>query len=559
LKREPEALLGHFDVLVVGAGVTGAAMARTLARSGLRTALVERNDFGGATTHNSAKIVHGGLRYVQHLDAVRIRESIRSQNAWLATAPNLVSPLRFTMPTRGWGARGPIALALGMVAYRALGGRRHPSLARMEVGSRAAFARNFASVNAAGVSGHASWYDAQIRDSGRLITECIADAVAAGAVAVNHMEADQLVLSGGVVEGVAAHDVITGAEYQVRADMTITCIGPWTPWFFEKSGIRPDALGVSAWTRNMNVVLKREIVPEGAVGVMSRQAGDAVIGNASRLYFVSPWQGATIVGTTHDTYREKPDEIGISAEEVSAFLEDVGSALSGEPLSIDEVAYLHIGISPAEETGHHGAKRTVVQDEHDHGLRQCLAITANKYTTAPEVAKLVTKRILKGKLAYSKAVHDFNTPMLFALEQPDPISRLPSNASLLAREHAWVHAIYGQHADDLLGIANRYPDSDPGTQLFKARVEFGIRREMACRLVDVIFRCTDRAERGCLGLDELFWAAKHMASALKWSDSRMHQELELVRTRLTRHMSSGPLAQWRAPFRQAEPSVSLGN
>lgn len=554
MERRPEALLDRFDALVVGAGVTGAAMARTLARSGFKTALIERDDFGGATTHNSAKIVHGGLRYVQHLDAIRIRESIRSQNAWLRAAPNLVCPMRFTMPTRGWGARGPIALALGMVAYRVLGGRRHSSVVAMDLGGRTAFAEKFPGIEGAGISGYAAWFDAQIRDSGRLITECVADAVESGAVAVNHMEADHLLLSDSVVEGVAARDVITGSEYEIRADVTITCLGPWTPWFFAKSGVDPSAAAPSAWTRNMNVVLRRQVVPQGAVGVMSRQPGDAVVGKASRLYFVSPWQGATIVGTTHDTYQDNPDTMGVGAEEVSAFLEDVGSALTGHPLSLDEVAHLHIGISPAEETGHHGAKRTVVQDERDHGLRQCLAITANKYTTAPEVAKHVVESILKYKASSRVAVHDFSTPMSFAVEESDPIAALPAEASELEREHAWIRSIYGKHTDQVLRLAEQHPERDVATSLFKARVEFGVQNEMAYRLGDVIFRCSDLAERGRLRPEDLRWTADYMAARLGWTKQRTREEIERVCARLERHMSGGPKPVWQADLQQAVAS-----
>lgn len=545
MERMPQALEGRFEVLVVGGGVTGVALARTLAQSGVRTALVERGDFGAATSHNSAKIVHGGLRYVQHLDALRIRESIRSQNAWLGAAPNLVVPMSFTMPTRGWGPRGPIALALGMIAYRALGGRRMASVSPMGVGGRAEFLRRFPEVQDASATGYATWYDAQIRDSGRLITECVADAVAAGAVAVNHAEADHLLVANGQVEGVAVRDVLSGAEFEVKAGTTITCLGPWTPHFFRKSGIEPREPGVTAWTRNVNVVLKKALVQHGAIGVMSRQPGDAVVGKASRLFFVNPWQGGSIVGTTHDTYRGHPDDMGMTDAQVSAFLEDVSRALAGEPIDLDEVASLHIGISPAEETGRHGAKRTVIQDEAQHGMRGCVAVTANKYTTAPDMARKLTARVLDRRSASGGRPADFQTPLPFAAETASAVDPVSDAAAGGSRERAWVEAIYGRRAAEIFELAERHEESDEARRIFRGRVEFGVRHEMAVRLGDVLFRCTDLAERGRLGPPELEWAATWMARECGWTAQETQNELELVRRRLARHMSGGPSAEWQ--------------
>jgi glycerol-3-phosphate dehydrogenase len=545
MERMPQALEGRFEVLVVGGGVTGVALARTLARSGVRTALVERGDFGAATSHNSAKIVHGGLRYVQHLDAVRIRESIRSQNAWLAAAPNLVVPMSFTMPTRGWGPRGPLALALGMIAYRALGGRRMAPVRAMGVGGRAEFLRRFPEVQDASASGYATWFDAQIRDSGRLITECVADAVAAGAVAVNHLEADHLLIANGKVEGVAVRDQLSGAEFEVKADTTITCLGPWTPHFFRKSGVEPREPGVTAWTRNANVVLKKALVQYGAIGVMSRQPGDAVVGKASRLFFVNPWQGGSIVGTTHDAYRGNPDDMGMTETEVSAFLEEVSHALAGEPIDLDEVASLHIGISPAEETGRHGAKRTVIQDEAQHGLRGCVAVTANKYTTAPDMAHKLTERVLDGKSGSGRRPADFQAPLPFAAGTGPTVDPASDEAARGNSERAWVEAIYGRRAAEVFDLAERHEESDEARRIFRARVEFGVRHEMAVRLGDALFRCTDLAERGRLGPPELEWAATWMARECGWSAQAKQDELALARRRLARHMCGGPGAAWK--------------
>ena len=130
MKRDLAALEAEtFDVVVVGAGIYGAFVARDAAKRGLRTALIERGDFGAATSHNSFKLVHGGLRYLQQLDIQRLRQSALEQRRWLRIAPHLVEPLAFVMPTIGRGSRSPLAMrmALGLYDVLAKGGFRGAS------------------------------------------------------------------------------------------------------------------------------------------------------------------------------------------------------------------------------------------------------------------------------------------------------------------------------------------------------------------------------------------------------------------------------------------------
>ncbi len=129
LRRDLDAFHGKFDVLVIGAGAYGACIARLAARSGWSVALIERDDFGAAVSHNSLKIVHGGFRYVQHFDLPRIRESMAAQRAWLSAAPHLVRPMRCVIPAYGYGTRGPLAFAAGLCAFHVAASDRNRGLA----------------------------------------------------------------------------------------------------------------------------------------------------------------------------------------------------------------------------------------------------------------------------------------------------------------------------------------------------------------------------------------------------------------------------------------------
>jgi glycerol-3-phosphate dehydrogenase len=551
MRRHPESLDGRVDVLVLGGGVLGIALTRLLARSGLSVALVERGDFGGETTRNSLKIMHGGFRYIQHLDVPRIRESVRAQRAWLSAAPHLVRPLRFTVPTTGWGVRGPLALGAGMVLYRLLAGDRNRGLPpgvvlpRMALGSSASFRRRFPEIQAGRINGCASWVDAQVRDSGRLMTECIADAAAAGALVLNHVEAVGLLRSGNRIAGAALRDRLTGREYELRAAVTVGALGAWGAGLMRASGIAPPALSQLTWTRNVNIVLKEPVVAGGAVGVMSERRGGYTT-RAARLYFMTPWHDVSIVGTAHDVYRGDPDALGIDENEIDGLLHEMGAMLAGRRLSLDDVACVHMGLTPSEDAGGQGARRAIIADYARRAeLDGYLEVAANKYTTAPTVARTVARKVLR-RLSSARCVADFGRPLPAAPASPEPLEPAASAADTGEWERAWVSVVYGTRSDQVLAFADAETAGDPVERVFRARVRFGVREELAVRLGDALFRCSDLAERGRLQPAHVRWCADYMARELRWPDERRAEELDLAVRLLRRHMSGGRGASWLA-------------
>jgi glycerol-3-phosphate dehydrogenase len=564
MRRQPEALDSSVDVLVLGGGALGVALTRTLACSGVGVTLVERGDFGGEASHNSLKTMHGGVRYVQHFDLTRIRESVRAQRAWLSAAPHLVRPLPFAIPTTGWGTRGPLALAAGMTVYRMLAGDRNRGLppgARLPgiaFGGSRAFRRKFPEVQPQGINGYASWADAQIRDSGRLLTECLKDAAEAGAVVLNHVEAVGLLRAGDRITGAAVRDALTGREYELRAAVTVGALGAWGTEFMRSSGLARPALSDVSWTRNVNIVLKERIIADdAALGLMSRQPGDAAIGRAARLYFLTPWQDVSIVGTAHDVYDGHPDEIAISDAEVETLLGEISATLSRR-LTLDDVAYVHMGLAPAEEEGHKRAKRAVVADYAERGLRGYLEVAANKYTTTPTLASDVSRHVMR-QLPYERRPADFAARLPCVPVGVDPIEALGAGASAEERERAWAKAIFGTRGDEILKVAEAETGVDTIERLFRARVKVGVHEELAVRLGDAVFRCSDLAERGRLRPAALQWCADFMARELGWTEQQREQEIGAVLRRLRRHMSGGRAVSWAAPLPDVKLLQSMAN
>jgi glycerol-3-phosphate dehydrogenase len=215
MRRDLDAFAQPFDVLVIGAGIHGACIARLAALAGLRVAVLEQGDFGAATSRNSAKLVHGGLRYIQHFDVPRIRESMVAQRAWFRFAPHLVRPLRFIIPTYGHTTRGPLALAGGMAAFHALaagrnrGIRQEIRLPRSSMIRRARLLAAHPYLERGDVTGGACWYDGQLLDATRVTLEALWDAADAGAVLANHCGARALLHGRAGGAGVVAQDGVS--------------------------------------------------------------------------------------------------------------------------------------------------------------------------------------------------------------------------------------------------------------------------------------------------------------------------------------------------------------
>jgi len=548
--RSVAALDERFDVLILGGGVLGVALARTLARSGVRTALVERDDYGAAATHNSLKTVHGGLRYLQHADIPRILESVRAQRAWRSAAPHIVRPLRFTMPTTGWATRSPLALGVAVGAYEILARNRNQGVAYRDrlpparLSRRRSFRAEYPQAVVDGLNGCVSWFDAQIRDSGRLVTECVEDARQAGAVLLNHVEARTLLVAAGRVEGALVCDRLTGAEIEVRAAVTVGALGAWGESFPSDSTETPRNIKTPSWTRNLNVVLKRPLVRGGAVGIVAPDTNRA---ERTKVYFVTPWHDVAIIGTVHEPFSGDPDDLSADESVVGALLDGVGRGLLGTPIGLEEVAYVHLGVTPAEESGR-GAKRGVMIDFERHGLSGYLQVAANKYTTAPTLARSIAAALLTRLGRGGSALACFADPLPGATGYDGSAAEVDPEVGAAIWERSWIAAVYGARGRRVLELADGDPEAaaapDPVRRLFRARVIMGVREEQAQRLSDALFRCTDLAERGRLTAADVRWCASWMAKELGWSPDRLRAEIDTSMRRLRRHASGGFTAPW---------------
>lgn len=505
MRRDLQALESQvFDLAVVGGGIHGAAVARDAALRGLSVCLVERDDFGAATSGNSLGIVHGGLRDLKSLDLPRLREMARERRAWLHTAPHLVAPLPVLVPFGRPGDPSRAALAAALPLYDLLtadrnrglsAGRRIPRsrlLGRSEALTRAPWLE--------GIQGAALFHDARMLDPDRLTLAVVQGAAEAGAVVVNRVEARRLVVAGERVAGLEAVDREGGGALRVRARVVVNAAGPWADALAPGTG-GPRLLA-------MNVVVRRPLLPAPlAVALPGR----------GRLHFLAPWGEAAAVGTGY--WPVEGPEAPVESDRVRAFLEEVGP-VGGAPLGEAEVSRVLAGVLPGE--GEPARRARVVAHPRPAGL---LSVVGVKYTTARAVAERAVDEALRllGRRAPCRTA---------SVLLPGAGDAPPAGSGLEVR----LAARYGARWPEVVRLAVEAPDLGrplaPGTPVTGAEVAHAVRAEMALTLADVAIRRTALAASGWPGDAAVAAAARVAAREAGWDATRTAREVAALREAL---------------------------
>jgi glycerol-3-phosphate dehydrogenase len=397
-----------FDLLVVGAGIHGACAAWDASLRGLSVAVVDRDDFGAATSANSLRIVHGGLRYLARGDFPRMQESIQERSALLRIAPELVEPLPVLVATHGIGARSRlahrIALALNDVASLSRNrglepGRRLP---RSRLVSRDECLDLFSGYRPGHeLTGGALWYDAQLRHPERLTLGFLRSAVGRGAVAANYLRVDRLRVANGTVGGALATDIVNGARLEIRARAVLVAAGPWTSGLVAGAGAAAEAAPAPRYALGVNLILGRRLA-DVAVGVqaLTSRNHDPVMGGR-RFLFLAPRGTTTLLGTWYTIPAAGAIE-GEIDRGVGTLLQELNEACPELAVSSADVVRHQWGWLPLKsgiEPGRADAladRPRVLDHGASGGIRHLFSAEGVKYTTARRVAERAVDLVFDG-------------------------------------------------------------------------------------------------------------------------------------------------------------------
>jgi glycerol-3-phosphate dehydrogenase len=482
----------QFDLLVIGGGITGCGVARDAALRGLRVALVEKDDFASGTSSRSSRLVHGGVRYLEHGQLPLVFESSAERRRLLRLAPHLVRPLEFTWPVYRGARVSRWKLAAGLALYDALALFRNVGRHRQLVAS-AVIARE-PELRPDGLRGGAIYFDAATDDA-RLTLANALGAVAAGATVVNYAEVRRFVANGALT-GAELTDRIGNRDMAVRATVIVNATGPWSDTLrqLEQTAIGAPSTGAPAprivrGSVGAHVVVRRERVGNrGALTLLSPIDG--------RVVFVLPDGLHTVVGTTERPADASPDEVRATERDITYLLESANAFFPRARLARTDVVSAWAGIRPlATASAVHDLGRVPREHAITHGPGGVVTITGGKLTTYRVMARQVVDHVERklGRQTRRTPTESLHLPGgdLASLDSAIAAARATIGADDIARR--LVHA-YGSRWHVVWERATRAP---AGTERISVELPYvmgemlyAVEEDMACTLGDLLIRRT---------------------------------------------------------------------
>ena len=502
----------NFDIVVIGGGINGVAIARECARAGRRTLLVERNDFACGTTSRSTRIIHGGLRYLEHGEIGLVRESLRERQRLLAERPHVVRPMQFVLALPP-GRRSALEVRFGLWLYRKFaGGRLFDS--RPEVLERL-LDRNGDSL----ALRLFTYDDAQCEFPERLVAEWLCDALHFGAVVRNHTRALAVRCTNGAVTGAVLRD--DAQEYEVHAATIINATGPWADKMCRDSGIATSSPMIGG-VRGSHIVLPRfSSAPDVAVYT---EAPDG------RPVFCIPWNGQILFGTTEVDDASDPGKAQPSEAEIEYLVTALKRLFPKAP--VHEISFAFAGVRPLPYApGRNAAAVTRRHFLHDHsqqGAAGMISVIGGKLTTAASLARECVRQLgidvqepahvaLLDAAAISAAVDRVAKDVakvsgLDAHQSRALVSRRGARAVDIARHIA---------LDELL----RSPLPDAGDYLL-GEATYAVYKECAVTLGDILLRRVPVALTPYWSEQDTCSAAQSVGRFAGWSEAEIGRQID---------------------------------
>lgn len=380
-----------FDLIVVGAGVNGAGIARDAAMRGLKVLLLEKEDFGSGTTSWSSRLVHGGLRYLEYYELSLVRESLSDREKLLKVAPHLVRPLPFVVPVYDHHKRGPGMIRLGMMLFDVLSFDKsldhHRMLGREEALDRVP------GLDSEGLMAAALYYDAQVEYAERLAVENAISAREHGAIVLNHAEVTCPILEDGAIRGVRFTDLLRRREHAARATVTVNVAGPWVDGVLS---------GLDAGNRRMIGGTKgSHLVVDPFPGAPAREVLYYEAASDGRAILVIPWNGRYLLGTTDVRYEGDLNRVVAGDEEIDYLLSETNALIPTANLAREDVLFSYSGVRPLPYVPE-GAEAGITRRHiiHDHardetGVDGLISIVGGKLTTYRNLSRQTVNKVYK--------------------------------------------------------------------------------------------------------------------------------------------------------------------
>jgi glycerol-3-phosphate dehydrogenase len=529
-----------FDLLIVGGGITGACIAYEAASRGLSVALVEKADFGGATSAATSKMIHGGLRYLANKEFGLVRESLRERRILTNIAPNFVHPTPFI--TSFYGSDPPGWLVkIGMILYDVLSYDKgwlwdksrkmpmHKTLLREEL------LKVVPNANREKLGDlNFLYYDCLSHFSERFTLAFIRSAIKFGAQVANYTEVEDFCLEPHIhgqkkVTGAMVKDLIHHRNHHIPAKLTVSCAGPWSDVVINK--ILGDSDGLQL-RRSEGIHIITNKLLEKYVFCMSVVEGNRIL--------IIPYRGHTLIGLTDREYTGHPDDWMVTGEAIRELLGIVNRYYgNGEKIRYEDILYAYGGLRPltdvSSEDVHQASRKYEISDLSDKGVEGIFVVEGGKWTTSRGLAENFVNRILD-KSVFKKKASKTAKEYLVGCEIEDLAKFIREKQDQYKMEYtpdqiAYLVRSYGTLIDEVMEFSSWHtswhePLNPDGENL--GQVVYAIRNEMAFNLKDILLRRTGIGLLGYPGEEVVKQVASLAAEELNWNDEQTKSEIDSV-------------------------------
>ncbi|MBX2970563.1 MAG: glycerol-3-phosphate dehydrogenase/oxidase [Cyclobacteriaceae bacterium] len=476
---------GSFDVLIIGGGITGAGIALDAASRGLKTALIEKNDFAWGTSSRSTKLIHGGLRYLKQLEFGLVKE-VGSERAIVhKLAPHLVIAEKMLLPLKEGRGFGTLLTSFGLKLYDWLAGVKEADQRKML--TRQQTLKHEPLLKTEGIKG-GGLYAEYRTDDARLTLEIIKTALAYHAVAINYVEANAFHYVDGKVSGVEATDQVTKKSFYIQANLVVNATGPWVDQLREKDKSKTGK--TLRLTKGVHIVVPREKLPVKQAIYFDVPDG--------RMIFAIPRGRTTYIGTTDTDYTHNIDEVVTSTEDAAYLIDAVNDSFPSVHLSMNDIESSWAGLRPLIHEDGKSASELSRKDEIFVAPSGLISIAGGKLTGYRKMAERVVDMVAErygrddlidcftDKISLSEnnfkdadAVHDFKQKLV---EQLSPFG--------LSGYAAYLVDTYGRQAEEVIRQLSYINDADASARLARAELQYCVKHEMAISIRDFFIRRT---------------------------------------------------------------------
>jgi glycerol-3-phosphate dehydrogenase len=509
----------QYDLIIIGGGIVGTGIARDASLRGLKTLVVEKEDFAYGTTSRSTRLIHGGLRYLRQFEFKLVIQDLHEREVLLHIAPHLVSKLEFAIPLLKSEPMYRLTLPIGLLLYDILArGKSLPS--RQHLSQKKTLELEPALKDVPGLVGSFLYHDCQAGNMERLCMENAIGASQKGSMLLNHTQATDFLVEEGSIKGIHLQDCLTGQKYTARARLTINAGGPWANEVWNKLNMgQPFKL-----RRTKGVHLLTRKISDHALVLFAKSDG--------RLFFVIPWNNRSLIGTTDTDYKGDPDKVGAEKSDVEYLIKETQHYFP--KFGVDDVYYTMAGLRPLASRGEKNESNTsrahqMIDHEKSDNVKGLISILGGKITAYRAIAEEATDLACKKfKLEVPCITEQTPLPGAPKVSERD-IDALAQKEKLAVETVAYLASIYGSRLYDVVELTHKDKSLakpiSAGQLDIRAQILHAVTQEQALSVGDFMLRRSLLGLSPSRGKEAAAAVASDMAPLLGWNDKEKQKQV----------------------------------